>query len=138
MYLRVGSKGDLVRKLQSTLKEHGFDPGHIDGMFGDKTRKAVVELQESMKLEADGVVGHITMEALNIKAKHPAPDMGRITRIREILNKRGLRGKVTEAQLLDVLHTMPPKPRLGAPAHADDSHDFATELVTLSGYRKIK
>lgn len=78
MHLRVGSKGDLVRKLQSTLKESGFDPGPIDGIFGDKTRKAVVKFQESKKLETDGVVGPITVGALNIKAELPAPELERI------------------------------------------------------------
>ena len=77
MYLRIGSKGDLVRKLQSTLDESGIDPGPIDGIFSDKTRKAVVKLQESKKLEADGVVGPITMEALNIKAELRAPELER-------------------------------------------------------------
>ncbi len=86
MYIRIGSKGDLVRKLQSTLEESGLDPGRIDGIFGDKTRKAVVKLQESKKLEADGVVGPITLEALNIKAELPAPEVER-KRFRELLLK---------------------------------------------------
>ncbi|MEA1895910.1 MAG: peptidoglycan-binding domain-containing protein [Euryarchaeota archaeon] len=86
MYIRIGSKGDLVRKIQSTLEESGLDPGRIDGIFGDKTRKAVVKLQESKKLEADGVAGPITLEALNIKAELPAPELER-KMFRELLLK---------------------------------------------------
>lgn len=77
MYLRVGSKGDLVRELQSKLKELAFDPGPIDGIFGNRTRKAVVKFQESKKLEADGIVGPITLKALGIKAELPTPELER-------------------------------------------------------------
>ena len=77
MNMRIGSKGDLVRKLQSTLKESGFDPGTIDGIFGKKTRKAVVMFQKSKKLETDGIVGIITIEALKIKAEIPGPELER-------------------------------------------------------------
>jgi hypothetical protein len=86
MSLRLGSKGDLVRKLQSTLKESGFDPGLIDGIFGDKTRKAVVKFQENKKLETDGVVGPITLGSLGIKAELPEPELER-TQFRELLLK---------------------------------------------------
>jgi len=77
MYLRIGSEGDLVRKLQSTLKESGFNPGNIDGNFGHETRKAVVKFQGSKKLEEDGVVGPISLEALNIEAMLHAPELER-------------------------------------------------------------
>lgn len=77
MYLRIGSKGDLVRKLQSTLEESGFNPGNIDGNFGPETRKAVVRFQGSKNLQEDGVVGPISLEALNIKATLDAPEYER-------------------------------------------------------------
>jgi len=77
MYLRIGSKGDLVRELQSKLKELGFDPGPIDGIFGNRTRKAVVKFQENKKLEAVGIVGPITLKALGIKAELPTPELER-------------------------------------------------------------
>ncbi|MCK5015244.1 MAG: peptidoglycan-binding protein [Candidatus Omnitrophica bacterium] len=77
MHLRIGSKGDLVRKLQSTLEESGFNPGNIDGNFGHETRKAVVKFQGSKKLEEDGVVGPISLEALNIEATLHTPEYER-------------------------------------------------------------
>jgi hypothetical protein len=69
MLLRIGSKGDVVRQLQTKLQESGFDPGPVDGKFGNSTRKAVVEFQASKKLEADGIVGPVTLEALGLKVK---------------------------------------------------------------------
>jgi hypothetical protein len=77
VFLRTGSKGDLVRKLQSALTEAGLDPGPVDGIFGDKTRKAVVKFQEQKNLEADGLVGPLTLQALDIKAELPKPEVER-------------------------------------------------------------
>ena len=58
--------------------------------------------------------------------------MNRIDRIREFMNQQGLQGEVTETQLLDVLRSLPSRPSLGAPAHADDSHDPGMEILTLT------
>ena len=45
---KVGSQGDEVRKIQTRLKELGYDPGSVDGIFGEKTRKAVVAFHHVM------------------------------------------------------------------------------------------
>jgi hypothetical protein len=58
--------------------------------------------------------------------------MNRISQIREALNQQQLQGEITETQLLDVLRSLPTRPTLGAPAHADDSKDFGMELLTLT------
>ena len=50
MYLQLGSKGDLVRELQSRLMENGQDPGPVNGIFGENTRIAVVKFQEEKGL----------------------------------------------------------------------------------------
>jgi hypothetical protein len=55
---------DTVRGVQTRLKELGFDPGPIDGVFGAGTRAAVVAFQQSRGLAPDGVVGPKTKEAL--------------------------------------------------------------------------
>lgn len=82
--LKLSSQGDLVRELQSKLAELGFDPGLIDGLFGESTRKAVSRFQESRKLEADGIVGMITAKALGIKADFRFPEVER-TNFRALL-----------------------------------------------------
>ncbi len=62
--LQVGSRGDSVRRLQDTLRSAGFNPGSTDGSFGPRTRAAVQQYQQARRLEADGVVGTKTMQAL--------------------------------------------------------------------------
>lgn len=63
--LRVGDKGPRVRQLQVALAALGLDPGKPDGVFGGKTRKAVVVFQRRNDLDADGVVGPTTARAVN-------------------------------------------------------------------------
>ncbi len=77
MSLGIGSKGDLVKQIQTLLKETGFDPGPIDGVFGKKTRTAVLKFQENKNLVADGIVGPITSKELGLKAEIPAPETER-------------------------------------------------------------
>jgi len=55
--LRVGSRGPNVKLLQSLLARIGYDPGAVDGVFGQQTREAVREFQLDNGLEPDGVVG---------------------------------------------------------------------------------
>lgn len=64
--LKEGSSGPLVKQLQQRLKEKGFDPGIIDGVFGLGTKAAVRAFQKANKLEADGIVGQQTWKALGM------------------------------------------------------------------------
>ncbi|MEM7592514.1 MAG: N-acetylmuramoyl-L-alanine amidase [Cyanobacteria bacterium P01_A01_bin.83] len=64
--LQFGSEGLDVIELQTKLKEKGFDPGDIDGDFGDNTRAAVVAFQRAMGLLVDGIVGSQTRAALGL------------------------------------------------------------------------
>jgi len=50
--LRPGYKGDDVRQLQQDLADMGFDPGAIDGVFGDPTKTAVRAFYQSIGYEA--------------------------------------------------------------------------------------
>lgn len=58
--LRKGSHDPAVRDLQEALKTLGYDPGTIDGVFGDRTESAVKAFQRARGLADDGVVGPIT------------------------------------------------------------------------------
>ncbi len=64
-FLKVGSRGPEVATLQSILKELGYDPGMADGVFGSKTREAVIAFQRDNGLIPDGVAGPQTFTALN-------------------------------------------------------------------------
>ncbi|MGL5833085.1 MAG: peptidoglycan recognition protein family protein [Waterburya sp.] len=62
--LQFGSNGLDVTRLQQRLAEKGFNPGDIDGDFGDHTRSAVIAFQRAMALLDDGIVGLQTRAAL--------------------------------------------------------------------------
>ncbi|WP_047808674.1 peptidoglycan-binding protein [Desulfosporosinus acididurans] len=62
--LLKGSTGYDVTQLQSTLKILGYNPGAIDGVFGEQTESAVIKFQQGNTLVVDGIVGVITWENL--------------------------------------------------------------------------
>ena len=53
-----------VREIQQALKDKGFDPGGIDGVWGRKTIAAVKQFQSEQHLTIDGIVGPKTKAAL--------------------------------------------------------------------------
>ena len=59
--LKVGSKGEGVKALQTLL---GIES---DGIFGPKTKEAVIKMQKESGLNADGIVGPKTLEGLKKK-----------------------------------------------------------------------
>lgn len=71
--LRIGSQGPSVRELQTLLRNEGFDPGPIDGIFGNRTHSAVIAFQRSKGLVPDGVVGILTWTALGVNCVSPPP-----------------------------------------------------------------
>src|SRR5688572_19118947 len=66
--LKRGSSGPDVLTLQSTLKQLGFDPKGVDGVFGPGTETAVIAFQKTKGLTPDGICGPGTMAALQASA----------------------------------------------------------------------
>ena len=64
--LRLGSSGEPVRCLQTTLNAQGYSAGPVDGQFGPMTYRAVFRYQQAKRLFVDGVVGRQTGTALGI------------------------------------------------------------------------
>jgi hypothetical protein len=66
--LRFGSQGDLVDTVQRKLRALEHYEGDIDGDFGIRTLRAVMEFQEHEfgPLADDGVVGSMTAEAMRL------------------------------------------------------------------------
>ncbi|MCQ2457207.1 MAG: peptidoglycan-binding protein [Clostridia bacterium] len=62
--LNTKTRGDHVRKLQERLIELGYLTGKADGVYGNQTRKAVMEFQRYNGLSRDGVAGKITQTHL--------------------------------------------------------------------------
>lgn len=61
--LKIGSKGDYVTIAQGRLVVAGYDIV-VDGIFGQKTKQAVIEFQKGHGLTPDGVIGPKTWAKL--------------------------------------------------------------------------
>ena len=53
-----------VAELQRRLSALGFDPGRVDGIFGDQTTDALVDFQRNAGLSPDGICGPQTLAEL--------------------------------------------------------------------------
>ena len=67
--LAVGSRGAEVKKMQQRLLDAGFLTGQADGVYGERTRDAVLALQNALaarghQIKADGVSGPLTLSLL--------------------------------------------------------------------------
>jgi peptidoglycan hydrolase-like protein with peptidoglycan-binding domain len=67
------SSAEKVAELQTVLIALGFKIGEPDGVYGAKTRRAVVRFQKNHNLEADGLVGARTARAINEELAKRAP-----------------------------------------------------------------
>ena len=75
MLLRQGSKGNDVSAVQQALKQYGFYPGNIDGVFGPKTAQAVKDFQTVTGIKIDSIVGPQTHGKLDEWATNPSHAM---------------------------------------------------------------
>ena len=64
--VKVGSRGQTVKTIQTKLKRWGYYKGSVDGIFGSQTKSAVQYFQRKNGLVADGIVGKATARALGI------------------------------------------------------------------------
>ena len=68
--LNVGSKGDLVTKLQNYLKGWGYYKSSVDGDYGGVTKQAVIDFQKDAGgLDPDGWFGPATCAKLVARLK---------------------------------------------------------------------
>jgi peptidoglycan hydrolase-like protein with peptidoglycan-binding domain len=70
------SGSPLVRAMQRRLVQAGYTPDGIDGIFGPRTRQAVIAFQAAHGLQQDGVVGPRTWAALKVPALILGPGAG--------------------------------------------------------------
>lgn len=70
--LKKGSRGDDVRKMQTSLKDKGYYTLKVDGIFGNGTLSAVKAFQKANGLKVDGIAGPQTLTKLYAKAKATA------------------------------------------------------------------
>lgn len=62
--LKLGSLSNYVLIAQDDLNTLGYTTGGLDGIFGNKTKNAVISYQRSRGLAADGIVGCNTWRSL--------------------------------------------------------------------------
>lgn len=54
--LEKGAEGKEVKELQRWLNDHGYSAGEEDGVFGDRTRAAVIQFQGEKDILTNGIV----------------------------------------------------------------------------------
>lgn len=55
-----------IKTVQQKLKNWGYYTGAVDGIYGTKTKNAVIKFQKNNGLTADGIVGSKTAAALGM------------------------------------------------------------------------
>ena len=63
---KIGSRSEEVRAVQQALKEKGYYNYAVDGIFGTRTRSAVISFQKDNGLDPDGIAGEKTLKALGV------------------------------------------------------------------------
>lgn len=82
--LKYGSRGTQVKTVQTRLKNWGYYKGNVDGIYGWRTRSAVVSFQRKHGLKADGIVGDATAKAIGIYEPKKTPTRGTVTRSNDV------------------------------------------------------
>lgn len=62
--LKYGSRGTGVVKVQQALNSKGYSAGSADGIYGTRTKYAVIKFQKANGLQADGIAGRLTQSKL--------------------------------------------------------------------------
>lgn len=68
--------GDDVADLQRRLNALGFEAGHVDGIFGQATLRAVIDFQQNRQMAEDGIVGPEVVAELDLMSRETTK-MGR-------------------------------------------------------------
>jgi uncharacterized protein (TIGR02594 family) len=68
----TGLNVEELKVTQQKLKDEGFDPGVIDGLWGRNTSRAVRAFQSTQHLDPTGILDEPTMKALGLQKKMKA------------------------------------------------------------------
>ncbi len=64
--IETGLTTTQIRSVQTKLKNWGYYTGSVDGIYGAKTKAAVIKFQKKNGLSADGIVGSQTAKAMGL------------------------------------------------------------------------
>lgn len=77
--VKTGSRGQIVKTIQTKLKRWGYYNGSVDGIFGTQTKNAVMYFQRKNGLTADGIVGSATAKAIGVSLSGSTASSGTTT-----------------------------------------------------------
>lgn len=109
---------ELVRDVQTLLKELEFDPGELDGWMGRNTGQAIARFQESEGLQKTGAMSAELVEALYRAADRGKPPTGHLYVRREF------------SPLFDVPITIA-EPEMPLGAHLFTAMDFGDDAAEV-------
>lgn len=115
--MKQGASGAAVEAMQGKLRDQGFvgsngRPLSVDGHFGAQTKEALRSFQRAHGLEADGIAGPKTAQALGaagIQVKGGTPSLDDASHPSNGLYRQALEG----VQKLDAQHGREPGPHTG-------------------------
>ncbi len=64
--IETGLTTTQIKSVQTKLKNWGYYTGSVDGIYGAKTKSAVIKFQKKNGLTADGIVGSQTAKAMGL------------------------------------------------------------------------
>lgn len=77
--VKTGSRGRIVKTIQTKLKRWGYYNGSVDGIFGTQTKNAVMYFQRKNGLTVDGIVGSATAKAMGVSLSGSTSSSGTTT-----------------------------------------------------------
>jgi N-acetylmuramoyl-L-alanine amidase len=100
LYLRAPMlHGDDVAELQRRLSSLGFDPGGVDGIFGERTAVALADFQHNIGIASDGICGPRTLAELSkLSPRSGGEDL--VTAVRERLQVVNSKGTLRERTII--------------------------------------
>lgn len=99
--MRLGDRGELVKAMQERLVQLGYAAGRADGIYGSRTRAAVLAFQAENGLTTDGLIGPETRTALNSETAVPMPLGERATETAADLREAGSETMTTAKAIKD-------------------------------------
>lgn len=80
-------RGDDVAEAQRRLNEFGFDADKVDGVFGPRTHRAVLDFQANRNMAEDGIVGPRVIDEMKALQRTPLQAGRDLIREREWLRR---------------------------------------------------
>jgi len=128
--LKVGDQGDMVKLVQQRLRDLRYAVGTADGIFGPRTKAAVLAFQDLNELSmVDGVVGPETLDALNKADAISMPLGDRASDTMEGLRGKGSKTIEKADKAAMVTKTVGVVGALGGLVQAADALTGASELL---------